>query len=56
MLDPNSPISRNSPKAICRITAVRKGLVYFTYDDGSFNGSWFTALNNWMADYGKEQE
>jgi len=46
------PISHNSPKAECRVTCVRKGFVYYTYNDGSAKGSWWTPLETWLADYG----
>ena len=54
MLAPDAPISRNSPKAVCRVTTVRKGFVYYTYDDGSTKGSWYTPIVTWLADYGNE--
>jgi len=52
MLAPNAPISRTSPKAECRVTCVRKGFVYYTYNDGSAKGSWYTPLSKWLEEYG----
>lgn len=52
MLAPGAPISHSSPKAECRVTAVRKGFVYYTYNDGSAKGSWYTPLSTWLENYG----